>query len=31
LVKWKMCTRPRRWGGLDIKDFDKFGHALRVR
>lgn len=23
--------RPRKWGGLDIKDLDKFGRALRLR
>jgi hypothetical protein len=31
LVKWKCCTRPRRLGGLGIKDLDKFGRALRLR
>lgn len=31
LVNWETCTRPRKWGGLGIKDLDKFGHALRLR
>jgi hypothetical protein len=31
LVKWKVCTRPRKWGGLGIKDLDKFDRALRLR
>jgi hypothetical protein len=24
LVKWKVCTIPKKWGGLCIKDIDKF-------
>jgi hypothetical protein len=31
LVNWKTCTMPRRWGGLGIKDFEKFSRALRLR
>jgi hypothetical protein len=31
LVKWKMCTRPRRWGGSGINDLDKFERALCLR
>jgi hypothetical protein len=31
LVKWKVCTRPKKLGGLGIKDLDKFGRALRLR
>lgn len=31
LVKWEKCTRPRKLGGLGIKDLDKFGRALRLR
>jgi hypothetical protein len=31
LVKWKTCTRPRKLGGLGIKDLDRFGRALRLR
>jgi hypothetical protein len=31
LVKWKVCTRPLKWGGLGIKDLDRFGRALRLR
>ena len=30
LVKWKICMRPKKWGGLGIKDSDKFGRALRL-
>jgi hypothetical protein len=30
LVKWKVCTHPRKWGGLGIKDLDKFERALRL-
>jgi hypothetical protein len=28
LVKWKVCTQPKKWGGLGIKDLDRFGMAL---
>jgi hypothetical protein len=28
IVKWKMCIRPKKWGGLGIKDLKKFGRAL---
>lgn len=31
LVNWKVCTRPKKWGGLGIKDLDKFCRALRLR
>jgi hypothetical protein len=31
LVKWKVCTCPRKWGGLGIKYLNKFGRALRLR
>jgi hypothetical protein len=31
LVNWKHCSRPKRLGGLGIKDLDKFGRALYVR
>lgn len=31
LVNWKTCLRPKRLGGLGIKDLDKFGRALRLR
>jgi hypothetical protein len=24
LVKWRTCTRPRKLGGLEIKDLEKF-------
>jgi hypothetical protein len=30
-VKWKICTRPHKWGGLGIKDLDRFERALRLR
>jgi hypothetical protein len=29
-VKWKVCTMPKKWGGLGIKDLEKFGWALRL-
>jgi hypothetical protein len=28
LVKWKVCTRPRKLGGLGIRDLDKFGRTI---
>lgn len=31
LVKWKHCIRPRKLGGLSIKDLDHFRRALRLR
>jgi hypothetical protein len=31
LMKWKICTRPKKWGGLEIKDLDRFGRALQLR
>jgi hypothetical protein len=31
LVKWRICTRPRKWGGLGIKDLDRFGRVLRLQ
>jgi hypothetical protein len=30
LVNWQICTRPKKFGGLAIKDLDKFGRALRL-
>jgi hypothetical protein len=29
-VKWKICTRPKKWGGLEIKDLDRFGRTLQL-
>jgi hypothetical protein len=31
LVRWKKCIRPRKLGGLGIKDLDKHSRALRLR
>jgi hypothetical protein len=30
LVNWQICQRPRKWGGLGIKDLEKFNRALRL-
>jgi hypothetical protein len=30
-VNWQTCTGPRKWGGLGIKDLDKFDRALHLR
>jgi hypothetical protein len=31
LVNWKTYLLPKKWGGLDIKDLENFGRALRLR
>lgn len=31
LVNWQTCTKPRKWGGLGIKDLEKFNRALWLR
>ncbi|GJN03958.1 hypothetical protein PR202_ga21461 [Eleusine coracana subsp. coracana] len=31
LVKWQVCTRPKKLGGLGIKDLEKFNRVLRLR
>jgi hypothetical protein len=31
LVNWQVCTRPKKLGGLGIKDLEKFSKALRLR
>jgi hypothetical protein len=31
LVSWQICTRPKKYGGLGIKDLKKIGKALRLR
>jgi hypothetical protein len=34
LVKWRVCTWPKNWGGegvIGIKDIERFGRALRLR
>jgi hypothetical protein len=30
LVNWATCTRPKKWGGLGIKDLEKFGRTLKA-
>jgi hypothetical protein len=30
LINWQTCLRPRKWGGLGIKDLEKFSRALRM-
>jgi hypothetical protein len=29
-VKWKLCTRPKRHRGLEIKNLDTFGRDLKM-
>jgi hypothetical protein len=31
LVNWQTCLRPKKWGGLGIKDLDRFSRTLRLR
>jgi hypothetical protein len=31
LVNWRTCTRPRKLGGLGIKDLKKLDRALRIK
>jgi hypothetical protein len=31
LVNWQKCMRPKKLGGLGIKDLEKFNRALRLR
>ncbi|KAL6641391.1 hypothetical protein ACP70R_019572 [Stipagrostis hirtigluma subsp. patula] len=31
LVNWKLVCRPKKYGGLGIKDLDRFGRSLRMR
>jgi hypothetical protein len=31
LVNWNTYLRPRKWGGPDFKDINKFGRALRMK
>jgi hypothetical protein len=31
LINWQTCILPKKWGGLGIKDLEKFGRALRMR
>jgi hypothetical protein len=31
LVNWETCMRPKRWGGLGIKDLENFSRAFRLR
>jgi hypothetical protein len=30
LVNWETYLRPKKWGGLGIKDLDKFSRDLRL-
>jgi hypothetical protein len=30
LVKWKICNRPKKLGGLRIKDLERFRRSLRL-
>lgn len=30
-MNWQTCTCPRKFGGLEIKDLEKFNRALRLR
>ncbi|GJN41395.1 hypothetical protein PR202_gn00766 [Eleusine coracana subsp. coracana] len=31
LVNWQTYLLPKKWGGLGIKDLEKFSRALRMR
>jgi hypothetical protein len=31
LVNWASCLRPKRLGGLGIKDLEKFSRALGLK
>jgi hypothetical protein len=31
LVNWRTCLRPKKWGGIGIKDIEKFSMVLRLR
>jgi hypothetical protein len=31
LINWQCCLRPKKWGGLGIKDLEKFSRALMLR
>jgi hypothetical protein len=31
LVNWRTCLGPKKWGGLGIKDREKFSRSLRLR
>jgi hypothetical protein len=30
LINWQTCLRLRKWGGLGIKDIEKFSRAIRM-
>jgi hypothetical protein len=30
LVNWRTCLRPKKWGGLGIKEIEKSSSALRL-
>jgi hypothetical protein len=31
LVNWQTCLRPKKWGGLGIKDLEKISRAVQLR
>jgi hypothetical protein len=31
LINWRTCLRPKKWGGIGIKDIEKFSMVMRLR